>query len=36
MGYNKQIYNTVNELHHRYKEGDSRMVTVPLINHTFL
>ena len=31
MGYNKQIYNTVNELHHRYK-GERRMVIVPSIN----
>ena len=34
MGYNKQIYNTVNDLHHRYKEGERRMVIVPSINHT--
>ena len=34
MGYNKQIYNTVNELHHRYKEQERRMVIVPSINHT--
>ena len=34
MLYNKQIYNTVNELHHRYKEGERRMVIVPSINQT--
>ena len=33
MGLNKQIYNTVNELRHRYKEGERRMVIVPSINH---
>ena len=32
--FNEQIYNTVNELHHRYKEGERRMLVVPSINHT--
>ena len=34
MGLNKRVYNKVNELHHRYKEGDRRMVIVSSINHT--
>ena len=42
--FNDQIYNltrglispTVNELHHRYKQGKRRMVIVPSINHTHL
>ena len=34
IGYNKQIYNTVDELHHRYKQGERRMIIVPSINHT--
>ena len=32
--FNDQIYYTVNELHHRYKEGERRMIIVPSINHT--
>ena len=31
--FNDQIYNTVNELHHRYKQGERKMVIVPSINH---
>ena len=34
MGLNEEIYNKVNELHHRYKEGERRMIIVPSINHT--
>ena len=31
---NKEIYNKVNELCHRYKDGERRMIKVPSINHT--
>ena len=31
--FNDQIYNTVNELHHRYKEGERKMILVSSINH---
>ena len=34
MGLKEDIYNNVNELHHRYKEGERRMIIVPSINHT--
>ena len=34
MGLNEEIYNKVNELHHRYKEGERRMIIIPSINHT--
>ena len=34
MGLNKEIYNKVNELHHRYKDGERRIIIVPSINHT--
>ena len=34
MGLNNEIYNKVNELHHRYKEGERRIIIVPSINHT--
>ena len=34
MGLNEEIYNKVNELHHRYKEGERKMIIVPSINHT--
>ena len=34
MGLNDKIYNKVNELHHRYKEGERRMIIIPSINHT--
>ena len=34
MGLNDEIYNNVNELHNRYKEGERRMIIVPSINHT--
>ena len=34
MELNQKIYNKVNELHHRYKEGEIRMVIVLSINHT--
>ena len=34
MGLIEQIYNKVYELHHRYKEGERRMIRVPSINHT--
>ena len=33
MGLNEEIYNKVNELHHRYR-GDRGMIIVPSINHT--
>ena len=32
--FNKSIYYKVNELHHRYKEEERRMIIVPSINHT--
>ena len=32
--FNEQIYNTVNESHHRYREDERRMIIVSLINHT--
>ena len=31
---NEEIYNKVNELHHRYKEEEQQMIIVPSINHT--
>ena len=31
---NEEIYNKVNELHHRYIEQERRMVIIPSINHT--
>ena len=34
MGLTKEIYKKVNELHHRYKKGERRMVIVSSINHT--
>ena len=34
MGLNEEVYNTVQELYHRYKQGERRMVIVPSINHT--
>ena len=34
MKLNKTIYNKVNELHHRYKEGKRRMFIVSSINST--
>ena len=34
MGLNEEFYNKVNELHHRYKEGERRMIIVQSINHT--
>ena len=30
----EETYNKVYELHHRYKEGERRMVIVSSINHT--
>ena len=30
----EKIYNKVNELDHRYKERERRMIIVPSINHT--
>ena len=34
MKLNKEVYNTVKKLHHKYKRGERRMVIVPSINHT--
>ena len=34
MGLNKEICNKVNELHHRYKKGERRMIIVSSINYT--
>ena len=34
MGLNGKIYNKVNELHHRYTEGERQMIIIPSINHT--
>ena len=31
MGLNEEIYNKVNELHHRYKDEEKRMVIIPLL-----
>ena len=30
----EEIYNKLNELHHRYKESERRMITIPSINYT--
>ena len=32
MGLNEEIYNKVNKLHHRSKEGERRIIIVPSIN----
>ena len=32
--FNEQMHNTVNELHHRYKEDKRKMIIIPSINHT--
>ena len=34
MGLKVKVYNTVKELHHRYKQEERRMVIVPSRNHT--
>ena len=34
MGLNEDVYNTIKELDHRYKQGERRIVIVPSINHT--